>query len=59
MIEVLIYKTSQGFQLISFADNLHKYYIGYSLSKAKKQFRKDFNLKYKRIKFFSVYDVRW
>ena len=59
MIEVLVYKTFQGYQLFSFTDNLQKYYIGYSLPKAKKQFRKDFNLKYKRIKFLSVYDLRW
>ena len=59
MIEILILKTFQGYQFFSFTDMLHKYYIGYSLSKAKKQFRKDFNLKYKRIKFFSVYDLRW
>lgn len=58
MIEVLVYKTFQGYQFFSFADNLHKYYIGYCLSKAKKQYRKAFNLKYKRIKFLSVYDLR-
>lgn len=52
MIEILLLKTFQGYQFSNYDYNIHKYYIGYTLPQAKKQLRKDFNLKYKRIKFY-------